>query len=810
MKREKMKNFLIKIIRFTFVFTIIFYFLIGDIVFPKELTEKKIKIKEVYGKLPIYFIENYGQIDEKVKFYAKSSNHNIYFTNEGLHLVLIRKDDQKIKINRLKNINLENNLTNKVLVETLTIKPLNISSTTKIIGEEKLLSTVNYFVGNDLKTWKKDIPTYRKIRYKEIYDGIDLVFYVNQNQIEYDIVVKPEKDYREVAFRIEGAKEVKKTNDGSLEIILPSGSRVIQKKPYVYQEIEGKRKKINGEFELKKDEFGYLYTFNIKNYNKEYALIIDPLVLSYSTYLGGRTVDYGQDITVDKQGNFYVIGVTHSSDFPIKNAYQQTNAGDSDVFVAKFSKNGNLIYSTYLGGDRYDRGSGIAVDDQGNVYISGHTLSTNFPTTQNAYQKSNAGGYDVFVAKLSSNGNLIYSTYIGGSFYDYSSGIAIDKEGNVYVTGNTKSNDFPTKNAYQEKYSILQSDVFVTKLSSDGSSLVYSTYLGGSSDDYSSGIAVDEEGNAYVTGDTLSSDFPTTQNAYQKNKVNSWEVFVTKLSPSGDELIYSTYLGGDGYDYSSGIAVDEEGNAYVTGDTDKSNNFPTKNAYQTNNAGKRDIFIAKLSPDGESLVYSTYFGGSNMEWAYDITIDKEGNAYVTGRTLSNDFPIKDAYQKNLKGVADTFIVKVSPVGELIYSTYFGGNTDDTGSGIAVDEEENIYLIGSAGGIIPWALQFPTTRNAYQKSNAGWNDAFVTKLSMGYILTVTKKGTGRGIITSNPAGINCGSDCSEVYLSGTIVTLKAKPYRGSTFAGWDGDDDCLDGVVKIDANKTCIARFNTTQ
>jgi hypothetical protein len=381
----------------------------------------------------------------------------------------------------------------------------------------------------------------------------------------------------------------------------------------------------------------------------------------------------------------------------------------------------SLVYSTYLGGGSYDEGYGIAVDGSGNAYVTGETGSSDFPTL-NPYQGTSQGGYtDVFVTKLSSTGNsLIYSTYLGGGGVDYGQGIAVDGSGNAYVTGSTWSSDFPTMNPYQTDQDT--TDVFVTKLSSTGASLVYSTYLGGAGDDYGYGIAIDGSGNAFVTGYTSSTNFPTL-NPFQATFQGGYvDAFVTKLSSSGNALIYSTYLGGTGDDYGNGIAVDGSGCAFVTGYTGSSN-FPTLNPYQeTFQGGYRDVFVTMLSNAGNYLIYSTYLGGGLFESGYGIAVDGSGNAYVTGYTESSDFPTLNPYQTD-QGSWDAFVTKLSSSGNsLIYSTYLGGSGSDDGYGIAVDSNGNAYVAGST-----WSSDFPTM-NPYQGTYQGGLDAFVTKLS----------------------------------------------------------------------------------
>ena len=455
----------------------------------------------------------------------------------------------------------------------------------------------------------------------------------------------------------------------------------------------------------------------------------DPakIVLTYS----------GQDnLSLDKNGSILIKtaagNLTDSAPF----CYQDIN-GSRAIIEGKYRRIGTksigfeisnynqslplvidplLRYSTYLGGKGNDYGDGIALDSSGNAYITGDTNSTNFPT-KNAYQAANAGGRDAFVTKLSPAGNeLVYSTYLGGSGVDNSNGIVMDSSGNAYVSGWTNSTNFPTKNAYQAA-NAGKDDAFVAKLSPAGNKLVYSTYLGGSGDDLGWGIAIDSSGNAYVSGWTNSTNFPT-KNAYQAAKAGDFDAFVTKLSPAGNKLVYSTYLGGSGDEEGYGIALDSSGNAYVAGETG-SINFPIKNAYQAANAGCSDVFVTKLSPAGNKLVYSTYLGGSICENDNGIAVDSSGNAYVTGETPSANFPTKNPYQDTFAGYFDVFVTKLSPVGnKLVYSTYLGGSGPDWGTGIAIDHGGNAYITGWTN-----STNFPT-KNAYQPANAGYYDAFI--------------------------------------------------------------------------------------
>jgi len=399
--------------------------------------------------------------------------------------------------------------------------------------------------------------------------------------------------------------------------------------------------------------------------------------LVYSTYLGGSSLDTGTAIAADSDGNAYVTGYTYSSDFPTANSLQPTfGGGVSDAFVAKINPTGSaLIYSTYLGGSGQDDGDGIAVDSAGNAYVTGETCSTDFPT-KNPLQPNYAGGNpcgDAFVAKINPAGStLIYSTYLGGSAQDLGVGIAVDSVGDVYLAGTTASTNFPTMNPLQPTYGGGQYDAFLAKINSAGSALVYSTYLGGSGFDSSSGVAFDRAGNVYIAGSTLSTDFPTTPGAFQtasggvsKNCYTvAGDAFLTKIKATGSAFVYSTYLGGSCYDAGLGLAVDNSGDAYVTGNT-TSTNFPTTpGAFQTTCGGAKVCakgfgFVTELNPIGSALVYSTYLGSSPYTGANAITVDSLGSAYVTGATASPGFPTVNPLQPTLGGGSDAFITKLT-------------------------------------------------------------------------------------------------------------------------------------------------------
>jgi len=606
-----------------------------------------------FSSLPLSFTQNSGQWDGKALFRAEAGGAAFFFCQNEIVYVFTREMDELIDdgISRSPDIpgipDKFDRPRYKKESLVITARLLGANPDAEIVGEDRLSHNNNYFIGNDPSKWATDVPNYSSVTYKDIWPGVDLQYHGNDQGMKYDFIVNPGADISQIRIRYEGAENLSVTNQGDLEAQTRFGP-VYERIPQIYQEIDGQKREISGHYALR--ESG-VFGFALENsYNPAYPLVIDP-ELVYSTYLGGNDDDWGYGIAVDVSGSAYVTGTTYSTDFPTLNPYQ-TDQDDNDTFVTKLSPGGNsIVYSTYLGGYGWDCGNDIAVDGSGSAYVTGTTYSTDFPTL-NPYQ-TDQPYEDVFVTKLSPGGNsLVYSTYLGGSYSDGGHGIAVDSSGSAYVTGYTASTDFPTVNPYDGSYNGGYEDVFVAKFSQAGNSLVYNTYLGGDDGDWGCGIAVDGIGSAYVTGWTYSTDFPTLY-SFQTDQAYV-DVFVTKLSPGGNSIVYSTYLGGNSDDWGYGIAVDGSGNAYVTGST-YSTDFPTLNPYQTDQADY-DVFVTKFSPGGNSLVYNTYLGGNDGDRGYGIAVDGNGSAYVTGVTLSTDFPTINPYQA-YQAYDDVFVAR---------------------------------------------------------------------------------------------------------------------------------------------------------
>jgi uncharacterized protein (TIGR03437 family) len=528
--------------------------------------------------------------------------------------------------------------------------------------------------------------------------------------------VTPGADPEAIRVSFEGADKIEINQQGDLVLHL-NGEMIYQRSPVIYQSVTGGQRSVSGHYVLKGEK---QIGFELGSYDAARPLVIDP-VLDYATYLGGGGDDLAQSIKVDASGSAYITGVTAASDYITKDALQGASRGGLDVFVTKISSNGSgLFYSTYLGGSGDDAGNGIAVDGSGNAYVVGYTSSTNF-NTRNPLQPTNRGDSDAFIAKISSNGSqLIYSTYLGGGKEDIGFAVAADAAGNAYVTGYTGANDFNTQTPLQPVYRG-GLDAFVAKINPSGSALSYSTYLGGADGDLGSGITVDSSGNAYVTGYTSSTDF-NTKNPLQASSGGGLDGFIAKIDPAGSALLYSTYLGGGGDDQCYGITIDNAGNAYLTGTTGATD-FPTRNPLQSQRKGNSDAFVTKINAAGAEILYSTYLGGAGSDAGRGITVDTANNIYLTGDTNSLDFPTRNPFQLSNRGLFDAFIVKLNPAGsDLIYATYLGGSRTDTSYAIAIDGLGNIYLTGATDS------QDFNTSNAIQSDKLGGTDAFITKIA----------------------------------------------------------------------------------
>jgi len=692
------------------------------------------KAREVisFDRLPLGFEENEGQVSRQVRYLARGQGFRVFLTQDDAVLQLMKSEraDQPDGTSSSNLNDLRYSGPSAATGDVVRLKLLGASHHARISASDRLPGYTSYFLGNDPRHWHTKIPNFARLRYHEIYPGVDLAYYGRQGQLESDFMLAPGSEPRLIRLGLEGARNMHLNASGDLVLKVRGGS-VYLRRPRAYQGKGASRREVPARYVIRAgNEIG----FALGPYDHHQELVIDP-VLTYSTYLGGSGGDVGYGIAVDSANNTYVTGTTSSINFPTTTGSQATLGGGIDVFVAKLNPAGTaLLYSVFIGGGNLDRATSIALDSSGNAYLAGYTDSTDFPTTSGAYQVSNNGNTDAFVAKLNASGSsLVYSTYLGGSGIDYGRGVAVDASGDAFITGSTQSTDFPTMNPLQVGLDG-GSDAFLAELDPTGASLLYSTYLGGSGADEALAIALDGSGNPYIAGYTFSSNFPT-QNPLQSTLSGSSDAFVTEIDPGTSSLVFSTYLGGTGTESAQSITIDSVGSIYIAGET-TSSNFPVTTGLQVNYAGQGDAFITKLAPGGTQMVYSTYLGGGGLDQANSIAIDSSGEALITGFTQSSDFPLVDALQRvlGISGAgscgatpcADAFVTKLGPSGNVVYSTYLGGSAIELGQAIATDASGAAYLTGSTN-----STNFPVIAGAPQASYAGTNSStnvFIAKVS----------------------------------------------------------------------------------
>lgn len=761
-----------------------------------------VAILKSLGSLPLSFEANSGQSGEQVKFLSRGAGYTVFLTSQEAVLALIPE-------RKAQHISDPDDLLHKEAAKlpepagtspVVRMKLAGANQNARVSGIDPLPGTTNYLRGKDPRNWQTGIVNYSRVRYEQIYPGIDLVYYGNQGHLEYDFVAAPGSDPG--AIHLNFAKgNVVRVEKGSGNLLVKIGSNAVSfEKPVAYQgDSPESRQYVDSNFVLSGDGS---VGFRLGAYDHSKKLVIDP-VLSYSTYLGGTSNDYGTAIAIDSTGSAYITGYTTSSNFPVTpGAFQSTCGGGTcsttniDAFVTKLNSTGTgILYSTYIGGSGKDYGYGIAVDPSGDAFIAGTTFSSDFPTTAGAFQKacggSSCAGGDGFVTELNSTGSgLVYSTYLGGSSVNQINAVALDSAGDTYVVGYTKSSDYPvTAGVFQPKCSSCSKsfvDAVITKLNSSGSALVYSSYLGGGNADVAYAVALDSSGSAYVTGYTYSTNFPVTASAFQSKSNAPTAPFVSKVNSTGSALTYSTYLGGSATGTNAcpacatSIAVDSLGEAYVVGLTWETNFPTTTGAYQINFAGGfHDAFVSKLNSTGTGLIYSTYIGGTGDDGATSVTLDSTGTAYIKGNTFSTNFPTTPgAFRKTLTGAnsSDAFVLILNPTGSALnYSTYLGGSGNEYGSAttmIAVDNQlpPDIYVTGYGN-----STDFPVTTGALQTKSDGLNDAFAVKFAPSPNLGLSPSlnfGNQNDGTTSAPLTItvtNTGNstlNVSSVALSGT--------------------------------------------
>jgi len=684
-----------------------------------------------YGKLPLAFEANEGQVDRAVRFIARGPGYQLFLTPSEAVLDLRSADKVQPAPTQPERTRADR-ASLAVKHDVLRIRVAGADPRAEVTGVEPYAGRSHFFLGNDPAKWQRDVRSFAKVRYAGVYPGIDLVYYGNERQLEYDFIVAPGADPKRIALDFHGARKLAIDADGNLVVTLAS-STLVHRRPIVYQQIDGERRMIEGRYVMRgKSRAG----FQVAAYDVKRPLVIDP-VLEYSTYLGGAGNESANYIARDSAGNFYLAFYNTLGQFPVSpGARQPTPPGSGDVVILKLDPTGTQrLYATYLGSSLTDYPTGITVDASDNLYVTGGTNGANFPVTAGALQSTNPASPhndNVFVAKIDPTGStLIYSTLVGGPDGSAPAQIAVDAQGFAYVAGYTIGLHPTTPGAFQTVYKGGGDDAFVFKLNPTGTAFVYSTYLGGPGADAADGMVIDDQGFVYVVGGA-GKDFPTTPGAFRPNWAGGIrEGFLTKLNQDGSGLVFSTFLGGGtgtAYAFADSIARDTSGNIYVTGST--ADGFVTlPGALQPSyGGGSRDIFAIKLDATGSTAYYATYLGGGaggGYEYTGRIAVDAQGYLYITGGTSSTNFPvtptaIQSAYAG---GVFDGFFAVINATGSaLVYSTLLGTAGDDNGYGLLLDDAGNVYISGSVGG-----SEFPTTADAYQQAfGGGTSDGFLVK------------------------------------------------------------------------------------
>ncbi len=674
----------------------------AGLVLPADGQQETVHAKVL--QLPLSFTENQGQAPDGIAFHIRAAGHTIAFTPGGVILRTTQEMDDRTESSEVR------------------MSFVGAAESPAITGIDPLPGKANFFIGNDASQWETDVPMFSAIRYEQVYPGIDLVYRGTEGVLKREFVVAPGVNPDQIVLSYSGIDSLRLAEDGSLKIATPLGV-ITDEAPVAYQLAGEQMVPVTVSYDIIGDT---LVGFTTGTYDPTKSLTIDPS-LKYSTYLGGTGGDFGYGIATDSSGNMYITGYTTSTDFPLADPLQATKSGAADIFITKLNPAGTeVLYSTYLGGEGDDYAWSIVVDGDENIYIAGRTRSDDFPVS-NPTQSTNNGGNngDTILAKLNPSGSaLLFSTYLGGNADDmpgqYGNCLAIDASGNMYVTGQTGSPDFPVVNPIQASLNGTR-DIFLTKIDPSTPAVVYSTYLGGSGNDGGNDVAVDETGAAYIAGQTNSADFPLVD-ALQSTLGGSYDALFLKVNPSGSALEYASYLGGAGSDNVYAAAVGTDHSMYIAGST-SSANFPVVNPVQDTNGGTgSDAFVVKIDPAGSALDYATYLGGAgNSESARAIAVDSSGSAYIAGVTNGAGFPTVNPIQGYV-ALRDSFITKLNSAGdEIVYSTYIGGDNNDDIYSLAIDGNGNAYVTG-----MTQSSNFPTVSPLQATSGGTW-EAFVAIL-----------------------------------------------------------------------------------
>ncbi|NLO18389.1 MAG: T9SS type A sorting domain-containing protein [Ignavibacteria bacterium] len=713
----------------------------------------------------IEFIENKGQIYDSngkeikdILFVSKNSEYPFYLRKNGISFILTSTQAELSETSYRMDLDFEG-----------------INKNLKVLPKKKLKHYYNYYK-NFNKNGIRNVAAYQEIALENIYKGIDFVIYENSSkQLEYDFIVKANSDPKAIRFSLKTDDKIELSSDGKLLIKNELGT--IEKfVPYSYQFVNGQKTKVNSHYKIE----GNNISFELGEYDKSAPLIIDPVMRAWGTYLGGSLNDLANDLGVDGNNNIYVTGKTRSISFiSTPGAYQTTLAGnwDYDCFIAKYNENGTLEWATYFGGNSFDEAKRIAVKPNGDFYITGitHGNFENVFATQGTHQQFNNGGilptnpgYDAFLTKFNTNGERVWSTYYGGTGYDYGNSIAIAEDGIIYFAGLTQSTqNIASTGAFKTSYSG-GNDVFLAKMDDQGQR-IWGTYFGSSGNDSLGGIAY-YENNIYLAGGTTSSSGITSYGCWLYNHQGGMDVFISKFNENGQQL-WSTYYGSSEYDLATDISVSSAGDIIIAGTTASNRNITTTNSSQSSIGGGRDGFIARFSQGG-NRVWASYLGGSQNDGVKRIAVDNNNGFAVTGETFSNSaFASANSHQVANGGGSDAFITHYRADGVKDWSSFFGGENDDLGLGIAFDSQQNYIIAGST-----FSTNDIASEEAQQEINRGAGDAFIAKFFQSYSNTISSNPFSGSYCAG--ASFNISFTVNEPFFTGNVFTAQLSDANGS--------------------------------
>jgi hypothetical protein len=722
------------------------------------------RVKPAFGELPLYFVENRGQLDERVAYYVAGPDTAVYFTGRGVTFGLTAPRDERPAPDVAGTTARLGDASSAAPRErwAVALDFVGADQAVRPIGQDLTPAVISHFKGPQ-SAWRTGLPAYAGILYPDVWPGIDLVYAGTAGRLKYTFVVKPGADPNQIRLAYRGATDVRLTEGGELEVTTPVGG-FRDARPYVYQEGDGERSEVAAAYTLEggAETKTWTYGFQVGAYDPSRPLVLDPVVLFYAGYIGGAGFDAGASVAIDAAGNAYVVGSTDSTSatFPVTVGPDTTyNGGGAegssiDSFVAKVSADGSaLLYAGYIGGAGFDIARGVAVDAAGNAYVVGFTDSNEwtFPVTVGPDLTHN-GGVDAFIAKVSADGSaLLYAGYVGGAGEDSGLGVAVDAAGSAYLAGPTDSTEtsFPVAVGPDLTHNG-GADAFLAKVSADGSALLYAGYVGGEGFDSADGVAVDGAGNAYLVGTTDSTEtsFPVAVGPDLTHN-GGVDAFVAKVNAAGTALQYAGYVGGGGYDAGAGVAVDAAGSAYLVGSTDSTEvTFPVTVGPDPTHNGSTDAFVAKVNAAGTALQYAGYVGGGGYDAGAGIALDAAGYAFVIGTTDSTEatFPARVGPDLTHNSGTDAFVAEVSQDGSvLMYAGYVGGTGADSGAGIASDAIGHAYVVGSTDSS---EATFPVLVGPDMTQN-GSTDAFVAKVNPADTPTPTSTSTSTSTETSTP-------------------------------------------------------------